>query len=146
MTDTEAIERVLAEAERERQDLARKLEQVNVTIGFLRERLLQQKRAHTPSTGTVIVPGIASYRFKNKSAVEAAGIVLREHGKPMHINEIIDEVLKGGYSKQLDRKKMYYALYSSLQELAKKPQIFKKVAPATFGLIEWTSQAELGIK
>jgi len=80
-----------------------------------------------------------SLRFKGATSVAAAEIILRENGAPMHLDDIIDAILKGGYEKQRDQKKLYFTLFANL---ARKAKVFAKVPekPATFGLVEWSQK------
>lgn len=71
-------------------------------------------------------------RFSKLSAAKAAVIVLREHGKPMHIKQLIRAVLAGGYPST--PRKVRSTLSTNMH---RQPGLFEKVGRATFGLTEW---------
>jgi hypothetical protein len=59
--------------------------------------------------------------------------ILKKSGKPLHVNEILTLLGKGS-----DRKTKE-SLTGSLAAYARKGQVFQKVAPNTFGLVEMDS-------
>ena len=69
-----------------------------------------------------------SERFKGKSMAEAAEIILREHGRPLHVKAMLQLIANGGYPKP-----KYVSLYPTL----KRRPAFYKAGEAKFGLTEW---------
>ena len=74
------------------------------------------------SSGGVPIPG-------------AAHEILKQHGAPMHVKAITDEMIRRGDRKNSDHKKLYYAVYAALRDLSRKGRMFEKVSPSTYGLL-----------
>ena len=128
--------KMLEQAKKERAQLLRKLDQNSEEIRHL-EGILTTLEKLVPSGATQTAMGFEG-RFSDKSAPAAAEIVLRENQGFMHIGDIVGSILKGGYKKQPDFKKLKVSLFSNLarnDKFVKHPE--KK---ATFGLAEWKSE------
>lgn len=130
MSSKSSIEELLALARKRRAELKRELEMLDDSISHL-QGLLAPKQLTIPQVAVV-----KSQRFKNSTAVKSAEIVLQEHGKPMHLNNIITAIIEGGHI-QKDKNKLYQNLYSAMTR--KRIDIFKRTKDkrATFGLREW---------
>lgn len=140
-----ALQEVLDEAIKEREELRAKLEEVSRLIEFLERRITASGKPASPAVG--IKEEMRTQRFKAMSAPKAAEIVLRENGKPMHLEKVSREIIKGGYTDQLDPKRLYLNLFSTLKRMADKGRVFKKDnRPAMFGLVEWDSQLEMRVR
>jgi hypothetical protein len=146
-----SVQQILQEAKNEREDLCARLERINDRLRVIDGAIeyfedILQKIDGAESAGVARVVVSESARFKGKTAVSAAETVLREYGKPMHMDYIVREVLKGGYDAQRDPKRLYSNLFTTLSRRAKKQDVFTKgKKPATFGLLEWESQGKLRV-
>jgi hypothetical protein len=135
MSGKSAIDELLAIAKKKRAELKQELKMLNESIAHL-EKLLSPQQLTIPDT----LP--KTMRFRNKTAIEAAEAVLREHGSPMHLNEIVSAVIDGGYEKHTNKYKLYSNLFPALSRRRK--DLFAKIegVPATFGLVEWEKEKE----
>ncbi len=79
-----------------------------------------------------------SNRFANLRMAQAAEVALREHGRPIHVNEIADSLEQGGYPHTKSRKQ----LYTSLMACLSRDDTFIRVRPAVFGLRERDAEKE----
>jgi hypothetical protein len=70
-----------------------------------------------------------SLRFNDLTATQAATIVLREAGGPLHVNAIFNKLLENGFEFHGDNPTI------SLAVALARSKRFRKVAPATFDLI-----------
>ncbi len=125
----------LAQATAERNELLNRVEKLNTVIEYLQKFGGRAKPAASTLASALEVA--ASERFKGISAVKAAEVVLRENGKPMHIKELTNAVLAGGYDRQRDFKKLRLALYTNL---VRSERFLKAPEGAVFALTEWASQ------
>ena len=139
MENKEAVKEVLKMAKQEREKLYNKLRSLEATIQYL-EGILGVVSNHPTIRDTKLND---INRFRGLSAPKAAEEVLRETGKPLHIDKIMDKMYDGGFDGQPDRKMLYSNLYSTM--LKRKSNIFKRIPkkPATFGLVEWDKQREI---
>ncbi|MCE5272406.1 winged helix-turn-helix domain-containing protein [bacterium] len=138
------IRQILVEREQVKQKLEplqKRLEQLNSVVQYIEESAdvsfdsyQEQSTIETPFTSANQVP---SQKYKNIPMIQAAEKVLRENGKPMHMKDIIQGILDGGYEQQKDPKRIYQSLYSTMSK--RKPEVFYKIKnkQATFGLSEW---------
>lgn len=69
--------------------------------------------------------------YKQDSSVGRAVEVLRDSGKPLHVNEIIARIEQLGY------KVKKTTLVGMISVYVTRGLIFERVKPNTFGLIEW---------
>jgi len=69
--------------------------------------------------------------FSNTSVTKGAYIILKNTGKPLHVNEIAKRLKKAG--KVMKAKKLYNMIYTVLGRDPK----FVKTDPGTYGLEEW---------
>lgn len=70
-----------------------------------------------------------SLRFRDLTATQAATIVLREAGGPLHVNAIYNKLLENGFEFHGDHPTI------SLSVTLNRSKRFRKVAPATFDLV-----------
>lgn len=70
-----------------------------------------------------------SLRFRDLTATQAATIVLREAGGPLHVNAIFNKLLEDGFEFRGDHPTI------SLAVALNRSKRFRKVAPATFDLV-----------
>jgi len=100
---------------------------------------LRSKRALFNGHGSrtnVVIPGKSSVEQTNfftraDSGFALAMKVLRENGKPMHVEEIVKAVLAKG--KNISSRNLKTGIYRA----ARKPKLFKREGPGIFGLLEW---------
>jgi len=71
----------------------------------------------------------ASLRFRDLTATQAATIVLREAGGPLHVNAIFNKLLENGFEFHGDHPTI------SLAVALNRSKRFRKVAPATFDMV-----------
>jgi hypothetical protein len=133
MKDRGTIMRLIAKAKREKEELQRRVNSLTEVIGFLSQQLNTDTTTIRKRVPEVV--NSSSNRFEKMNAPEAAEIVLRENGKPMHLNEVVTQLFAGGYKEQTDPKKLYGNLYT---RLSRKKSVFKRIAGkrATFGLVD----------
>jgi len=149
MTKTSSLQELLQDAQEEREAAATKLRNLDSMIEFIRERL---RLAGDTSTevepqGHDVLPGASeTVRFRGMSALKAAEAVMREKRKPLRTDKIVFEILRGGYSKQLDKTKLYHALSSGFAKAVKNQDTFYRAKKGTFGLLEWQPQRKLSIR
>ena len=141
MIDKNAIRSLIAKAKKEREELLQRAEGLNEVISYLSKQLTIETPTKQGIEREIITP--ASGRFENCSAPEAAEIVLQEHGKEMHVKDVVREVLKGGYKGQTNKNKLYGNLFT---RMSRKPKVFKrnKRKKATFGLVDWEKKEAEG--
>lgn len=87
----------------------------------------QQSRHHIPPLRTDIE--IKSDRFRDRTISYAATILLREAGEPLHVNEIYNRLLEGGFVFTGNNPTISIAV--SLNRNRR----FRKVAPGTFDMV-----------
>ena len=124
-------------------EIDERMQMIEGAIRYLEELMHKNEpRLESPRWKSAVAE---TERFKGKSAVQAAEIVLKDNGKPMHMNLIVEQVLKGGYDGQKNPKKVYSNLFTTLSRKAESGKVFVKgKKPATFGLLEW-EQPKLGV-
>ena len=134
------LDLALAHARSEQEQLRDRLRVVDEVIRYLKEAIADSM-AGAVEEGPGAGHG-AEGRFADKSAPEAAEIVLKERAKPMHLKEIAEAILAGGYAGQKDLKKLYANLYTTMTR--RKAHVFRKVKgqAATFGLQAWIETDE----
>jgi len=77
-------------------------------------------------------------RFKSMSNIAVAEDVLKEIGKPTHIDDLIDAMLKAGFQYDGNRTKLKRSLVGSLDRRVRDEDgKMYKPAPATYALAEW---------
>jgi hypothetical protein len=72
---------------------------------------------------------IKSHRFRDRTITQACTILMRENGRPLHVNEIYNRLLEGGFLFTGNNPTISIAV--SLNRNRR----FRKVAPGTFDLI-----------
>jgi hypothetical protein len=82
---------------------------------------------HIPPLRTDIVP--SSDRFADRTIPQAATLLLREAGGPLHVNELYNRLLEGGF--QFSGQNPTISIAVSLNRNRR----FRKVAPGTFDLV-----------
>lgn len=127
MKDGERIFRqALAEAKQQRAKWDKRIEVLQDILGDI-------------GNGTSPASDVAETVVLNEcSSTEAAVTVLRTAGKPLHLKQIIARMERGGYPVR-DREQLYGTLYTNMK---RKPGVFQKVKPASFGLVEWSRGQE----
>ncbi|HEV3468318.1 MAG TPA: hypothetical protein VG148_03285, partial [Pyrinomonadaceae bacterium] len=84
-------------------------------------------RHHIPPIRTDIEP--TSDRFFERTIPQATAVLLREAGGPLHVNEIYNRLLEGGF--QFTGQNPTISIAVSLNRNRR----FRKVAPGTFDLV-----------
>lgn len=133
-------EELLKHAKKERDLVLAWLGSLDEFIRNLERFLGVRRGAEQVSIEEVTPPGLGeSQRFRDKSSVTAAKLVLRDFGRPMHLKDIVTAILKGGYERQTDPHKLYSTLFTNLK---RRPETFKKVdgKRGVFGLVEWATK------
>ncbi len=125
----------LTQATAERNELLNRVEKLNAVIEYLQKLGGRAEPTANTLAGTLEIA--ASERFKGISAVKAAEAVLKGNRKPMHIKELTNAVLAGGYDRQRDFKKLKLALYTNL---VRSERFLKAPEGAVFALTEWASK------
>jgi hypothetical protein len=93
-----------------------------LSIGNVSRVLIRRGRVHS-----------LQGQFRPKSGVGYSVAVLREHGNPLHVDDLIRRIQERG--KRRIRKP---SLSSTLAKMAKEGRIFYRAQlPNTFGLLEW---------
>ncbi|HWS55385.1 MAG TPA: hypothetical protein VN228_14705, partial [Pyrinomonadaceae bacterium] len=87
----------------------------------------QDDRHHIPAIRTDIEP--TSDRFFERTIPQATAVLLRESGGPLHVNEIYNRLLEGGF--QFTGQNPTISIAVSLNRNRR----FRKVAPGTFDLV-----------
>jgi hypothetical protein len=82
---------------------------------------------HIPAIRPDITP--ASDRFADRTIPQAATLLLRESGGPLHVNELYNRLLEGGF--QFTGQNPTISIAVSLNRNRR----FRKVAPGTFDLV-----------
>jgi hypothetical protein len=82
---------------------------------------------HIPPIRTDIAP--RSDRFSDRTIPQAATLLLRESGGPLHVNELYNRLLEGGF--QFTGQNPTISIAVSLNRNRR----FRKVAPGTFDLV-----------
>ncbi len=101
----------------------------------LQRRLAQAELAQTPARAKHDVPAIrsdlqaTSDRFYDRTIPQATTLILREAGGPLHVNEIYNRLVEGGFSFTGNNPTISIAV--SLNRNTR----FRKVAPGTFDLV-----------
>lgn len=108
--------------------LEKELTEARAYIQGLQDSLkMLPKENGAEESGTTIRPG---------SLVGRARDALRERGKSMHVNELLDAL-------GVDRKRRN-SLAGQLAAYARRGETFVRTAPNTYGLLEWGVEAENG--
>ncbi|MCS6806179.1 MAG: winged helix-turn-helix domain-containing protein [Blastocatellia bacterium] len=89
--------------------------------------LMPRRHYEKPPLQTNIEP--TSFRFRDLTITQAATIVLREAGGPLHVNAIFNKLLENGFEFRGDHPTISLAV--SLNRCKR----FRKVAPSTFDLV-----------
>lgn len=121
--------------------LRRDLVEAEAQVKQLREAIAAMERLVTPQQE--IFPATArTIRFRLQAArnglsglsmIDAAQKVLADAGRPLHIMEIVDELLSRGFPYE----KHPSALRASLTGSLERKDTFRRVAKATYGLSVW---------
>jgi len=85
------------------------------------------QRQHIPALRTGITP--VNDRFFDRTIPQATTMILREAGGPLHVNEIYNRLMEGGFSFTGNNPTISIAV--SLNRNTR----FRKVAPGTFDLV-----------
>jgi hypothetical protein len=82
-------------------------------------------------------------RLHGVTMVKAAAMVLNDVHQPLHISEIMERMMQGGYRPE-NPKSLRLSLVGSLDRGSRPeaPGWFYKPAPATYGLREWQTGAQ----
>lgn len=99
-------------------------------VGYAQAHSAQQEQAfrqHIPPIRPDIAP--KSDRFFERTIPHAAAVLLRESGGPLHVNEIYNRLLEGGF--QFTGQNPTISIAVSLNRNGR----FRKVAPGTFDLV-----------
>jgi len=98
----------------------------HVTYGSITRRPEPVERHHIPPIRPDIEP--TSDRFFERTIPQATAVLLRESGGPLHVNEIYNRLLEGGF--QFTGQNPTISIAVSLNRNRR----FRKVAPGTFDL------------
>jgi hypothetical protein len=88
---------------------------------------INQNRGGVPSRGSNIEP--ISHRFADRTITQACTLLLREAGKPLHVNELYNLLVAGGMAFKGNNPTISVAV--SLNRNRR----FRKVEPGTFDLV-----------
>jgi len=98
-----------------------------IVYGAAASRPAHPERQHIPPIRTDISP--TSDRFFERTIPQATAVLLREAGGPLHVNEIYNRLLEGGF--QFTGQNPTISIAVSLNRNRR----FRKVAPGTFDLV-----------
>lgn len=121
----------LADIIREKQ---RRLVEVEAEAATLRKELLEAKQALLGPDAAHLDPTPPSPKASGNST-EWAATVLRQAGRPMHVNDIISAI-----EREFHLSPKSATLVGNLSRLVKRGRIFERVGPNQFALLEWTAQ------
>lgn len=123
--------------------LRRDLVEAEAQVKQLRDAIAAMERLVTPQQEIFrFISPVRSVRARLQAArnglsglsmIDAAERVLAEAGRPMHIMEIVDEMLARGF----EYEKHPTALRASLTGSIERKPTFRRTAPATYGLSVW---------
>jgi hypothetical protein len=90
------------------------------------------------ANGTRKAPPIQSKRLHGVTMIKGAAVVLKDAHEPLHVNDIMERMIQGGYKVE-NPKTFRLSLVGSLDRGSRldAPGWFYKPAPATYGLREW---------
>lgn len=125
-------EKVLKEEKQKYEMLLERLRGVKRTIEYLEESLGITK---TPLEVQAKIFALESRRLENMSGAKACEIVLREHGNPMLLKDIVKEIKKSGFGKDRTHTQLYRSLFTTLR--THRSDVFKRTGVGEFGLVEW---------
>jgi len=95
--------------------------------GPVRDQTAIERRAHIPTVRNNVEA--LSDRFMDRTIPQAVTLLLREEGAPLHVNEIYNRLLEGGFKFTGQNPTISVAV--SLNRNTR----FRKVAPGTFDLM-----------
>lgn len=98
----------------------------NDSIAFIHNNPRNSNRS-VPQVGQNIEP--ISQRFADRTITQACTLLLRESGKPLHVNELYNFLVAGGF--EFTGKNPTISIAVSLNRNRR----FRKVAPGTFDLV-----------
>lgn len=78
---------------------------------------------------------------------EAAAEVLRGAGRPLSTGDIVNWMIRLGFypaDNIRDLKQFNNSVFSAMSRKAEKGEVFRKVAPGTWGLLEWETERKEG--
>ncbi len=94
------------------------------SVAYINDR---SNRRGVPQVGQNIEP--INQRFSDRTITQACTLLLRESGKPLHVNELYNFLVTGGF--EFTGKNPTISIAVSLNRNRR----FKKVAPGTFDLV-----------
>jgi hypothetical protein len=138
MNDGNSIQHAIGTLESELETIELRAQKIRQAIAVLRELLptTQQPVVDKPPVNTKPMT-----RLKGITMVKAAALILSEAKHPMHVSEIMERMLDGGF-KPGTPENFRLSLVGSLDRGAKSDDPrgwFYKPEPATYGLREWAS-------
>jgi hypothetical protein len=142
-----ALRAILAELDAKESELLSRLEEIRAA----RAQLL--KVFHEPTEGPATAGPVASSlarlagpqsgsQKRSISWTDEVYHVLAEHRRPMHLQEIIDEIERRGVEVR-DRKKLRDTISGIVSRKARDSDTFSHVDKGTFGLLEWPVNAKI---
>lgn len=128
----EALREELADAEA-------RVHRIRGAISSIQELLTEAPRGGVSAFGTSKLK--VSGQFNGQRTLsEAAAEVLRTAERPLHVRELVRGIQTLGVGSP-DPKKLRVSLVGSLDRKVRAGDTFKKVAPATYGLLKADEQA-----
>src|SRR5579872_2879442 len=125
---TTDLRTALASAEKE-------LQEILVRADQLREWIIVTKKlcAKRGSAGTAADATLMAGSRRTKASVLAAHVieVLNAAGRPLHVEQIVQELSRAGHPVTAKNPKATLAV-----ALGRRPETFMKVAPNTFGVVD----------
>jgi len=132
-----ALSDIAARPIRTARDAERSSEAAQLLAEYL--RLQERSRVFLEDNGQATPDADLS----GKQLDRAAEAVLRDAGEPLHANELGRRIKARGWShprsKVAHENQIYHQLAARLPAF---PDIFRKVAPATWALVEWIGQTD----
>jgi hypothetical protein len=141
MDKTQAYLETLATLRRDLTDQENRVQQLRDAIAVIERLVTPQAElfgAMRPSgallRSTAVVNPMAP-SLAHMSMIQAAEVVLRDAGRPLHIMEIINHMKRRGFPYHRDDD----AFRASLTGSVERKDIFRREAPATYGLSIWSN-------
>ncbi|MBI4445149.1 MAG: hypothetical protein HY645_04505 [Acidobacteria bacterium] len=136
---SEIYREALKQAREERRELLRKVQALDQLIGSVERYLGEVPAAQNATPVPFQASSSAQPLYEGMSANAAAVLVLERENKWLHMDTIIERLLKGGLA--TDRDRLRRSLYTTL---VRNPRVIRHpYRPATFGLTGWEAKSEL---
>lgn len=130
--DKEQAIALLGEVRREIDSVRQKLRNLRQVEDFLVSKLQHQPSLFDSDT-------TRTADEQGRTQVDWATLVLRETGKPLDTQAIVDGMIVRGYRVRSDKKQLINSIFSVMRRT---PAVFKKVSRGIWGLTEWGGEQE----